>query len=121
MPIQGSLSYSSDQDAVMDPNASVWGGTTHLPAAPASTEPSRPTRLGQGALAWFQTLVGLSVLGLPIVLLFPGFSRRTTATLGHRPWTSAGLGLAVLVGTPVAAMLLFIVGLLIGGWWLGLL
>lgn len=119
--IQGSLSYSSNQDAVMDPNASVWGGTARLPAAPASAEPSLATRFGQGALAWFQTLVGLSVLGLAIVLLFPGLSTRTTETLGRRPWASLGLGFGVLVGMPIAAMLLFVLGLLIGGWWLGLL
>jgi len=119
--IQGNLSYSSNQDAAADPNARVGGGTTRLPASPASAEPSPATRFGQGVLAWFQTLVGLSVLGLVIVLVFPGFSARTTDTLTHRPWKCLGLGSAVLVGMPLAAMLLFLMGLLIGGWWLGLL
>jgi cytoskeletal protein CcmA (bactofilin family) len=119
--IQGSLSYSSNQDAIMDPGAVVWGGTTRLPMAPASAEPGPAAQFGQGVLAWFQTLVGLSMLGLTIVLLFPGFGRRTTETLSRQPWPSVGIGLAVLVGMPLAALLLFIVGLLIGGWWLGLL
>jgi cytoskeletal protein CcmA (bactofilin family) len=119
--IQGSLTYTSNQDAVIHPQATVWGATTRLPAAPASAEPSPAARFGQGVLAWFQTLIGLSMFGLTVVLLFPGFSQQTTNVLTHRPWASLGFGFAVLVGMPLAAMLLFVLGLLIGGWWLGLL
>lgn len=53
------------------------------------------------------------------MLLFPVFSQRAADTLGTTPWPSLGLGFALLAGVPVAALLVFGIGLLIGGWWLG--
>ena len=40
--------------------------------------------------------------------------------LVHRPWVSLGVGVGVLIGLPLLAVLLFILGSLVGGWWLGL-
>lgn len=56
-----------------------------------------------------------------LVLLFPNFVQRSTEALVQAPWVSLGLGFSLLVGVPVAAVLLFVAGLLVGGWWLGLL
>src|SRR2546430_1145794 len=72
-------------------------------------------------IGWLRTLVGLGVLGVVFVLLAPGYSRRTADTLGRSPWRSLALGLALLIGVPVAALLAFVVGLFIGGWWLALM
>jgi cytoskeletal protein CcmA (bactofilin family) len=117
--IQGNLSYTSGQDASVEPGASVQGMTTRLEAAPAPAAPSPAARLGEAILGWLRMLVGLSAFGLVLTALFPGFMRRSIDTLVREPWPSLGLGFALLVGVPVGAVLLFVAGLLIGGWWLG--
>jgi cytoskeletal protein CcmA (bactofilin family) len=119
--VQGSLTYTSAQEAIVDPGALVQGMTTRLEQSPAQPRPSPAAQVGEAVIGWLRSLVGLGAFGLLVVLLFPGFSARTTATLSAQPWPSVGLGFAALVGAPAAALLLFIVGLLIGGWWLGLL
>jgi cytoskeletal protein CcmA (bactofilin family) len=117
--ISGSLDYTSSQDALVEPGATVGGPTTRFEDPAAQPEPSPAARFGAGAVAWLQMLVGLSVFGLLLVLVFPGLGTRSTEALVRRPWTSLGIGFALLVGVPFAALLLFVVGLAIGGWWIG--
>jgi hypothetical protein len=93
--------------------------TTRLESPAGPAEPGPAARFGERALEWLRTLIGLSVFGLLLVLLFPGFSNRSAQTLEHDPWASLGLGFGVIVGVPIAAVLLFVAGLLIGGWWIG--
>ncbi len=42
-------------------------------------------------------------------------------TIGSAPWQSLGLGALLLIGVPIVAVIVLIVGLLIGGWWLALI
>src|SRR5207237_4398363 len=65
-------------------------------------------------------LVGLLLLGLFLVLFFPAFARRSGEALVRSPFVSLGVGCLVLIGVPIVAVLLFVVGAYIGGWWLGL-
>lgn len=117
--IGGSLTYTSGQEAVLEPGATVGGLTTHLAAPVEPSQPSPGEQVGAGVLGWLRTLVGFTAYGLLLVLLFPRLTARSTETLAHSPLESLGLGFAVLAGAPVAALLLFIVGLLVGGWWIG--
>src|SRR5207244_13232571 len=48
-------------------------------------------------------------------------SSRSIDILRAEPWLSLGIGAVILVVTPIVAVIVFIIGLLIGGWWLGLL
>ena len=91
---------------------------TRLPTPAVAPEPTPSARFAEEAAAWMKRLIGMSVFGMALVLLFPGFARRSTETLVRRPWASLGLGFGVLVGVPVATMLVFLIGLLIGGWWM---
>jgi cytoskeletal protein CcmA (bactofilin family) len=119
--IQGSLSYVSGQEAIVDPGATVRGTTRRLEGEAVPAAPSPAAQFLERALDWFRMLVGLAAFGLAMVLLFPRFMHRSTEALVRAPWGSLGLGFALVVGVPVAAVLLFVAGLLIGGWWLGLL
>lgn len=115
--IGGDLSYRSDKEAQVAQGAGVTGTMERL-------APERAQRGQRGPLLglffWLRSLVGLFALGLLLVLLSPNFARRAPAMLRRQPWLSLGSGAALFVGIPIVASLVFIVGLLLGGWWLGL-
>ena len=51
----------------------------------------------------------------------PGIASRAIDTLRAQPWPSLGIGAAILIIPPIVALIVFIVGIIIGGWWLGVL
>jgi hypothetical protein len=116
--IGGSLSYASEQPASIASGATVRGSVEQREPRMAPVAPSQGDRVAGAAIEWLRLTVGLGLIGLLFVQLFPGFSGRTASTLGGSPAASFGLGAAVLLGVPVAAMLLFAAGLVFGGWWL---
>jgi hypothetical protein len=124
--VQGTLSYASGRDAQLAAGASVAGGIqrTETRARPDVSAPlgGMPAlAAAAGAVVWLRGLVGIALLGLLCVWLFPATMRRTTAGLAARFGASLGIGALLLVGVPILATLVVAVGLLIGGWWLGLL
>jgi len=113
--IGGSLRYRSAKDTQLATGATVIGPVERLSPHPRREGPFLYL------LGWFRSLVGLFALGLALVLLMPDFARRLPATLRQSPWRSLGWGAAVFVGTPILAALIFLIGVLLGGWWLGLI
>ena len=116
--VQGSLTYTSAQTADISPGASIVGSTQHIDAPASNTQPT-PT-FGLGIVDWLRGLVGFAAVGLLAALVFPRFSSATLDTLETRPWSSLGYGFALLAGVPVLAVLVFGLGLVLGGWWLAL-
>jgi cytoskeletal protein CcmA (bactofilin family) len=121
--VGGNLTYSSDQKAQIAPGARVEGTIAQHAPPRLGIWPAGGLLGGQAdpVIGWLRTLVGLGALGVVFVLLAPGYSRRTADTLGRTPWLSLALGLALLIGVPVTALLVFGVGLFLGGWWLALM
>lgn len=129
--VDGSVDVTAER-VVVGPAARVGGDLTHRSPGPAEvasgariegTVIHRPAE-GGGALAeWVGRLVRVGAFlftGGVLVALFPGASDRLRETLGGRPVPSVGLGLAALVGIPLALVLvgLTVLGLplmLIGG------
>lgn len=79
------------------------------------------TRRGSGPSVFgaVRLAVGLFILGLLALLLFPAFMRRAVEDLGRRPLQSMGAGLLAFVVIPTAALVLCVAGIVIGGWWIG--
>jgi cytoskeletal protein CcmA (bactofilin family) len=69
---------------------------------------------------WGRSIVGLFALGLLLALLAPRLARSAPVALRERPWQSLGVGLVAFVAAPIIASVLFTLGLVVGGWWLGL-
>jgi len=113
--IGGNLDYTSN-NAVQLVNGARVAGTTirHTPTDQAGGA-------GNGFLGWLRELIGFFALGLLLILLLPRISARAIDTLRSQPWPSLGIGAAILVITPIVALIVFIIGVLIGGWWLGVL
>jgi hypothetical protein len=110
------LIYASWSPAELAPGATVGGKVEQRP----SEWQGRPDPLGP-VYGWIRAFIGLVALGLVLVLLFPRYTERAVSTLRASPWASLGLGAATMIGAPIAAILLFMIGLLIGGWWIGLI
>jgi cytoskeletal protein CcmA (bactofilin family) len=114
--IGGNLDYTSNNQVDIANGARVAGTTTR------HTPPDRGTSgATNGFIGWLRALIGIFALGLLLILLLPRFSIRSIDVLRAEPWLSLGIGAVILVATPIVALIAFIVGLLIGGWWLGLL
>jgi hypothetical protein len=113
--IGGNLDYTSN-NAVQLVNGARVAGTTirHTPT-------DQGGGAGNGFLGWLRELIGFFALGLLLIFLLPGVSARAIDTLRAQPWPSLGIGAAILVITPIVALIVFIIGVLIGGWWLGVL
>jgi hypothetical protein len=113
--IGGNLDYTSN-NAVQLVNGARVAGTTirHTPT-------DQGGGAGNGFLGWLRELIGFFALGLLLIFLLPGVSARAIDTLRAQPWPSLGIGAAICIITPIVALIVFIIGVLIGGWWLGVL
>jgi len=114
--LQRGLVYKSERAATLSPHATVAGQIERQVP---------PAALGVGPLlfvyGWLRALAGLFGLGILLVLGFPDFTGRVQDTLRKTPGTSAGIGLATLVITPFAAALVMLLGVFVGGWWIGVM
>jgi cytoskeletal protein CcmA (bactofilin family) len=119
--VGGYLDYSSNHSAVIDAGATVAGTVTRH--TPSSTTPQfgAPALPALSFIGWLRGWIGISILGLLPVLLFPAFSTKSIEALKHRPGASVGFGAAILVATPIVGIIAFIAGLIVGGWWLAAL
>jgi hypothetical protein len=112
--IGGNLDYTSDNPVELVNGARVAGTTTrHTPTDSRGS--------GNAFLGWLRGLIGIFALGVILIFLLPGISSRAIDTLRAQPWLSLGVGAAILIIPPIVALIVFVVGLLIGGWWLGVL
>ena len=115
--VGGNLLYTSNNQAFIAPGARINGKVQRT--LPEGHEVTVAERVGNSVIAWLRGLVGLLALGLLLVLVFPGMSRRTTEVVTASPWASLGIGAALLIGVPIVALIIFVIGLIVGGWWLG--
>lgn len=118
--IAGNLWYASEREAEIAPGATVRGRVERQVRAPRAESPHAEQVVGR-LVGWLSALVGVFALGLLLVFVFPLFSRRASDIVVGSPWVSLGLGIVLLVSVPLAALVLFVAGLVVGGWWLGLL
>lgn len=101
--IRGNLSYKSPREATIDPGAQIDGNITREPFEP----PQRMSSVaGAGPSIGF--LAGLIVTSIVLFLYLPNFSVSAARTIESDSWKCLGLGLALLVTTPIVAIVLMI-------------
>jgi cytoskeletal protein CcmA (bactofilin family) len=116
--LDGSLTYTSPAEASIASGAVVSGPTEHR--LPERTQPQTQGPLAL-AIDWVRGLIPLLALGLFLVFFFPAFSRRSGEAIVRSPLLSLGIGAGICIGLPILAVLIFIAGTIVGGWWLGLI
>ncbi|MFN0062499.1 MAG: hypothetical protein ACKVPX_08265 [Myxococcaceae bacterium] len=110
--IAGTLRMATERSSGIPPGTKIE--TLERPMAPKAM---------RGPLwflsSWVRLAMGLLVLGLVLSVVSPRLVEKTPAMVKAHPWKSLGWGAALLLGGPIAAAVIFVVGLLVGGWWLG--
>lgn len=117
--VGGNLEYASANAAQIDSGATVSGALKHSPPN-FTAQPTAAQRAIDAFIGWVRLVIGLFALGLLTLLPFGAFSRRASDAIGREPLASLGLGLALLIGIPIVALIIFTLGLLVGGWPLSL-
>ena len=108
--IDGKLVYRGPDAPVVPEGATIAGGV-EFHETQAHRWADRDTHVvvdaGRtvGSLLWF---VGVFVVAALFTAVFPGFSTQAATLIGRDPWTSLGIGLAVLVCMPFVAVVLLI-------------
>jgi cytoskeletal protein CcmA (bactofilin family) len=100
--IVGNLTYWSSQEARVAQGAQVSGRIVRR-------QPEYLDRAGRvltvlSVITRVVFVVNLFVAGVILYLLFPRLTVSAALTVGRRPWTSFGVGLAVLTLTPLAVL-----------------
>ncbi len=111
--VGGLLTYAASSQTIA-PDAR-FGKIEQLPA-PARIPPALAFLVG-----WVRLAVGLFVLGLVFRFVAPRWSSAAVATLRREPGRSAAWGAVSLVAIPLIALAVFVLGALLGGWWVGLI
>ena len=112
--VGGNLDYTSNNSVEQ-----VNGG--HVTGTITRHTPTDRGDAGNGFLGWLRGLIGIFALGLLLIFLLPGLSSRAIDTERAQPWASLGIGAGIFVITPIVALIVFVIGIFVGGWWLGLL
>lgn len=111
--IQGNLTYRSPEPANIAPKAQIMGTVTHVPVEAKAGMIELAGPVFRGIL-----ILSLLLAGIVLIMLFPNFGILAARTVGSDPWKSLGLGLglALLVTTPIAASLLMatVIGMPLG-------
>jgi len=105
--IGGDLKYTSPQKAKISPEATIGGKIIFTQSD--RYQPHRATRL--------VSVITLSVAGIVLMLVFPGFTANASSRMSGDFWKHLGLGFALLVATPIAAILMMATFV---GVWVGL-
>jgi hypothetical protein len=100
--IDGGLTYYGPHPATVAPGASIHGGTHYIERKHWYP---RGYRRGFGLGAWVW-LAGWIIAGSIVLALWPGFARAVSEAARRQPLAAALLGFAVLVGVPIALLLL---------------
>ena len=115
--IHGFLHYESEEEAVLAPGAEVEGGVERTQPeqedltpqlAAERWEEAKQGLLSFGRVVSWLLLLGFLAVGILWLVIFPRQSTEASDTLVAQPLASLGLGFALLVATPVAALLLFL-------------
>lgn len=101
--LASTLEYQSQQEAAL-PTGAV-SGEVHFTPAPQQAPQPAPLLNGLLDLGGLIGLVGAFVLGALAITLLPRASARAAELGRQQPWLTFGLGLAVLVLTPIVALI----------------
>lgn len=114
--IEGTLSYSSQDEELIDENAQVGSlekRDSRYADEVSSVAEMAPEKIAQvmGAVrAGFKitSVISALIVGLVMVKLVPNFLSASAKTLDKKPWASLGIGFLIAFVTPIVGVLLIV-------------
>jgi cytoskeletal protein CcmA (bactofilin family) len=117
--IEGDLILSSPQEASVAQGATVVGNTVYeRPTTSLFWVRVRDTagiRVVQDILSRVQWFLGTALVGLLLLWIVPRTLEGTSETVLRSPWSSLGLGVAVLILAPIIIVIAALIAIFIGG------
>lgn len=103
--IYGRVEYRSGSDVQVDPAATIDGGVMEV-----DREKRWLRRVGHGAaiVGGITLSLGIVLIGALMILLAPRFSREAAGAVQSKPLQSLGLGFVLLIGIPLAIIVLLV-------------
>ena len=105
--INGKLDYSSPQAPKIDPHAVIAGGVVRTDLEWSGEQAGALARIA-GWISLILLVLGLLVVGVVLIAAFPRFSTAAAANIRAQPLMSLGLGFALALCVPAAAVLFLI-------------
>jgi cytoskeletal protein CcmA (bactofilin family) len=108
--IQGNVRYLSHREASVDQGARIQGQVTR--SAPRDMPKLDPQSVAIFFAGWGIVMLAISavstlILGLLSLRFLPRYHNSVVSVLGHRPWSSLGIGFIAAVVTPAVCAILF--------------
>jgi cytoskeletal protein CcmA (bactofilin family) len=117
--IEGDLILGSPQEASVAQGATVVGNTVYeRPTTSLFWVRVRDTagiRVVQDILSRVQWFLGTALVGLLLLWIVPRTLEGTSETVLRSPWSSLGLGVAVLILAPIIIVIAALIAIFIGG------
>jgi len=113
--LEHDLLYTSRNAVQKAPGATVRGRIEQRVPPPEH----RPGPLHH-VLGWIRKFIGLAILGALFYLMFSRLGPRSVDALGKAPLPSLGIGIVLALVLPAAIASLFLLGIMIGGWWVAI-
>jgi hypothetical protein len=116
--IRGDIEYTSPSEANIQSGASISGSIAHLIPAKAEPDVAKGLVAGiVGAAVWkVLSYAMILIIGIILILIARKRLNLMQAAIQKNPWQSLGWGAVVLIGTPIAAIIVMItvIGLPLG-------
>lgn len=106
--VAGDFTCWSNQAPLIDRNARVAGRVSQTIARGVWARKVLGPALALLWLARIMSLISTLVIGLVILLIFPGYSHRVVSALRERTWASLGVGVIASIAIPLASFVLFL-------------
>lgn len=116
--ISGDVTYWSDAEALIDEGATIEGEVAQkLPKSYNVPADQWSNALhGMRAFARVMSILSAILIGLLLVKFFPHYMDRTAENIEHKTWPALGMGIIMLIVTPIVGVILLftLIGLPLG-------
>jgi hypothetical protein len=117
--IEGDLAVTSPREIGVAQGATIVGNTVYeQPTTSVFWVRARDTagiRVLQDIVSRVQWFLGTALVGLLLLWLVPRTLEGTSETVIRSPWSSLGLGVAVLILAPIVIVIAAVIAIIIGG------
>ncbi|OEH85354.1 hypothetical protein BHU72_04475 [Desulfuribacillus stibiiarsenatis] len=114
--IEGDLTYTSSKEAIIGTNATLAGVTEWKLPEPTYNEREQQTSIIGTLFAAVSSIIAAILVWFALSMVIPSLWKGTSEPLQKTPFRTLGLGVMILIGTPIIAIIAMVtvVGLPLG-------